>query len=345
LFLAAVIALVSGTKIFEADHTTRVDLASIAAQVNGMQTTWKAGVHPRFANSTVASLKQLLGTVLVGEEGYMEPEFERKNFAATAIPDAFDVRTGFPACAAITGRVRDQSNCGSCWAFSSTESFNDRYCIKTGDAKTIFSPEDTVSCCSGLKCSLSMGCNGGQPSGAWSWFTSAGVSTGADWADIGTGTTCKPYSMQTCAHHTTPPEGMAACTDVQSYSTPKCASSCNEANYATAYKSDKKIASSSYSIRGVSNIQQELMEKGSISVAFTVYEDFETYTSGIYQHKTGKSLGGHAVKLVGWGTENGTPYWTIINSWNPSWGEKGAFRIIRGTDECGIESQAVAGDA
>jgi len=85
------------------------------------------------------------------------------------------------------------------------------------------------------------------------------------------------------------------------------------------------------------------MEKGSISVAFTVYEDFETYSSGIYQHKTGRSLGGHAVKLVGWGEENGTPYWTIVNSWNEAWGEKGLFRIIRGQNECGIENQAVAG--
>jgi len=142
-----------------------------------------------------------------------------------------------------------------------------------------------------------------------------------------------------------PPEGMADCTSIESYSTPKCTSACasSESAYGVAYSKDKHLAKSSYSIRGVSNIQQELMEKGSISVAFTVYEDFETYSSGIYQHKTGRSLGGHAVKLVGWGEENGTPYWTIVNSWNEAWGEKGLFRIIRGQNECGIENQAVAG--
>lgn len=344
LFFAAVVALVSGTKIFEQDHTTFVDLHSIANEVNAMQTTWKAAVHPRFANATVASLKTLLGSFVPGDSEYLAPELERTSFPSAAIPEAFDVRTAFPQCAAITGRVRDQSNCGSCWAFSSTESFNDRMCIKTGDAKTVLSPEDTVSCCSGFSCAMSMGCNGGQPSGAWSWFTKTGVSTGLDFADVNKGTSCKPYSMQTCAHHTEPPAGMPACTDVQSYTTPRCTSSCSDSAYGVSYSNDKHKASSSYSIKGVSNIQQELMEKGSISVAFTVYEDFETYTSGIYQHKTGRSLGGHAVKLVGWGVENGTPYWTIINSWNDSWGEKGAFRIIRGKDECGIESAAVAGD-
>jgi cathepsin B len=310
-----------------------------------MQTTWTASVYPRHANATVASLKQRLGTILVGDHEYLAPEVERTEFANAAIPTSFDVRTAWPACSAITGRVRDQSNCGSCWAFSSTESFNDRFCIKTGDAKTVFSPLDTVSCCSGLQCAFSMGCNGGQPSGAWDWFTKHGVTSGADWADVGAGSTCKPYAMQSCAHHCTAPEGMVDCTEVESYKTPKCTSSCAEAAYGTEYSDDKHTASSSYGIRGVSNIQQDLMEKGSISVAFTVYEDFETYTSGIYQHKTGKSLGGHAVKLIGWGEENGTPYWTIMNSWNEAWGEKGTFRIIRGVDECGIESQAVAGDA
>lgn len=87
------------------------------------------------------------------------------------------------------------------------------------------------------------------------------------------------------------------------------------------------------------------MTNGPIEVSFSVYSDFETYTSGVYQHTSGSYLGGHAVKMLGWGVENGTPYWLIANSWNPSWGDKGYFKIIRGQDECGIESSAVAGKA
>jgi hypothetical protein len=70
-----------------------------------------------------------------------------------------------------------------------------------------------------------------------------------------------------------------------------------------------------------------------------VYEDFENYVSGIYYHVTGALLGGHAVRFVGWGEENGTKYWRVANSWNPFWGEDGYFRIRRGTNECGIEGE------
>jgi len=31
--------------------------------------------------------------------------------------------------------------------------------------------------------------------------------------------------------------------------------------------------------------------------------------TGVYQHKTGGALGGHAIKIFGWGTENSVPYW------------------------------------
>lgn len=69
--------------------------------------------------------------------------------------------------------------------------------------------------------------------------------------------------------------------------------------------------------------------------------------SGVYQHVSGDELGGHAVKLIGWGVDKTTgtdvPYWIVANSWNNDWGENGFFRILRGSDECGIEDSAVAG--
>ncbi|KAH3896885.1 hypothetical protein DPMN_021069 [Dreissena polymorpha] len=85
------------------------------------------------------------------------------------------------------------------------------------------------------------------------------------------------------------------------------------------------------------------MTNGPVEAAFTVYADFPTYKSGVYQHKSGQMLGGHAIKILGWGTEDSTPYWLVANSWNEDWGDQGFFKILRGSDECGIESNIVAG--
>ena len=71
-----------------------------------------------------------------------------------------------------------------------------------------------------------------------------------------------------------------------------------------------------------------------------VYEDFMSYKSGIYEHTTGKLLGGHAIKVVGWGVENGTKFWIAANSWGTAWGESGYFRIKEG--QCEFELNAVS---
>jgi len=63
----------------------------------------------------------------------------------------------------------------------------------------------------------------------------------------------------------------------------------------------------------------------------------------VYHHVHGTPLGGHAVKILGWGVEKDVPYWLVANSWNYDWGDGGFFKILRGHDECGIESQIVSG--
>jgi aminopeptidase C len=49
------------------------------------------------------------------------------------------------------------------------------------------------------------------------------------------------------------------------------------------------------------------------------------------------------VKIIGFGEQDGTPYWQVANSWGSTWGMNGFFRILRGSDECSIESQCVTG--
>lgn len=49
------------------------------------------------------------------------------------------------------------------------------------------------------------------------------------------------------------------------------------------------------------------------------------------------------MKIIGWGTEAGTDYWWVANSWTATWGLDGFFKIKRGDNQCNIESDVYAG--
>ena len=121
-----------------------------------------------------------------------------------------------------------------------------------------------------------------------------------------------------------------------------CTKNCDEGNK-EPYSTQLIFADSVYGVSGENNIMQELYEHGPVEAVFTVYEDFYQYTSGVYSHVAGSAAGGHAVKIIGWGVDNGVKYWLCANSWGKSWGENGFFRIKRGTNECGIESSINTG--
>lgn len=185
---------------------------------------------------------------------------------------------------------------------------------------------------------MSSGCNGGDPAEAWLWFADAGVVTGGEFGDAAT---CKPYAFPKCAHHVKV-DDLPSC-DGAEYDTPKCEKKCTNSEYSTnTYSQDKHKAVEAYAVPGdEESIKREIMANGPVSAAFLVYEDFLLYSSGIYHHVSGEAVGGHAVKLIGWGEEKGVKYWLVVNSWNPSWGEGGLFRIK--LDEGGIMDEITAG--
>lgn len=84
------------------------------------------------------------------------------------------------------------------------------------------------------------------------------------------------------------------------------------------------------------------MARGQAYVAS--YTPTNTSALRVYAHATGIPLGGHAVKLIGWGEdETAGAWWLVQNQWGELWGEKGLFRIVRGSNECGIEDDVTAG--
>lgn len=76
-------------------------------------------------------------------------------------------------------------------------------------------------------------------------------------------------------------------------------------------------------------MKQTLFSKGPLSVAINASLGLQMYTGGIYNGgrflKCSSDVNklNHGVLAVGYGSDNGTDFWIIKNSWGANWGEKG----------------------
>lgn len=324
----AVVALATGAPITEIEESLpALNLQRIEA-INHIATTWKAGYNERWAGMTLKDAKRQMGVVKSGNKlpyrTFTKEELE-------AVPSSFDARLQWGAKCPSVNEIRDQGACGSCWAFGASEAMTDRICIASyGKQQYHISAQDLVSCCS----SCGDGCNGGDPGSAWDYFQNTGVVTGGNY---GSNSGCLPYEIPMCNHHVNGTHGPCG----NEVSTPACTNRCKDGE---SWNAAKHFGASSYSVPGdVASIQAEIYQNGPVEGAFTVYDDFLNYKSGVYVQTSQNELGGHAIKILGWGTENGIDYWLCANSWNNQWGDNGFFKIQRGVDMCGIEDDVVAG--
>merc|ERR1719261_505165 len=90
------------------------------------------------------------------------------------IPTSFDSAENWPQCAKIIGDIRDQSNCGCCWAFAGAEAASDRMCIATNASLLLpLSAQDVCFCGS------DNGCDGGFVEEPWDYIRLHGAVTGS----------------------------------------------------------------------------------------------------------------------------------------------------------------------
>lgn len=292
------------------------------SHINSLKSTWTAG-HNFPTTMELGSMKRMLGAKKTPPHMRLPvKKLNERELDSVVLPKSFDARTAWPKCQSIK-EIRNQGSCGSCWAFGAVEAMSDRVCIASnGASQPHISAQDLLTCC-GWSCGE--GCNGGYTGAAWKYWKTHGIVTGGNY---NSNEGCRPYTITDIASGEVP--------------TPRCKKQC-QSGYDKDYASDRTFGKSAYSVRGVKAIMTEIMTNGPVEADFNVYEDFYLYKGGVYQYTSGEYLGGHAIKILGWGEENGTPYWLVANSWNTSWGEDGFFKIIRGQDECQIESDVVAG--
>ena len=218
------------------------------------------------------------------------------------LPEEFDWRKEQPDC---VHPVRNQGKCGSCWAHSASEVFSDRLCIQSrGRYNLVFSPQQLVDC----EVLTGFACSGGFISTPFVYYAAVGAQEESCYGAYTSGDTGERGEL--CL--------------LRKWSCP-------------VFRADL------LSLRWLASpaaIKRELRSHGPVNAGFLVHGDFPQYHSGVYEHRDARVLGGHAVKIVGWGRDPHGEHWIVQNSWSAAWGEEGFFRIRFG--EGGIDSNAAS---
>eukprot|EP00729_Bicosta_minor_P011056 gene11056-32763_t len=138
---ALVVASASATSIVSVQVSHFENRQARVNEINSMAgLTWTAAMQSRFAHEPIGASKTLCGVKTNWTQDILDAKAagEMVDFVPTSrvedIPADFDSAVAWPACAKIINDIRDQSNCGCCWAFAGAEAASDRMCIATKGA-------------------------------------------------------------------------------------------------------------------------------------------------------------------------------------------------------------------
>ncbi|XP_039610676.1 procathepsin L-like [Polypterus senegalus] len=200
-------------------------------------------------------------------------------------------------------RVKDQGQCGSCWAFSTTGAIEGQIFKKTGNLVSL-SEQNLVDC---SKPYGTYGCQGAWMSHAYDYvLKNGGIESENTY----------PYTArddQPCLYNSR--RSVARIT-----------------GYKFLPEGDEQALANAVATVGPITVTLDASNPS-----------FQFYSSGIYNDPNcDEEQLNHAVLLVGYGTEGNQDYWIIKNSWGSSWGENGYMKLARNKDNaCGIASYAL----
>ncbi|GAB4838046.1 hypothetical protein Ancab_027574 [Ancistrocladus abbreviatus] len=201
----------------------------------------------------------------------------------------------------IVSPVKNQGHCGSCWTFSTTGALEAAYAQAFGKGISL-SEQQLVDCAGAFN---NFGCHGGLPSQAFEYIKyNGGLDTEAAY----------PYTAKD-----------------------------GECKFSKENVGVQVIDSVNITLGAEDELKHAVGLVRPVSVAFEVVSGFRFYKDGVYTNETcGRSPMdvNHAVVAVGYGVQNGVPYWLIKNSWGEDWGDKGYFKMEMGKNMCGIATCA-----
>ena len=203
--------------------------------------------------------------------------------------------------------IKDQGNCGSCWAFSTVGPLESQILLQGGG--TVDLSEQYL-----LSCNLSgYNCNGG-------WFA-------------------HDYHMDESGQDNNGPGAVLAAEDPYTGTDAACRSTYDHPYRLTSWA----YIGSESAVPSTDAINQAIYTYGPVSVAICAQELFQNYSGGIFN--TGESCGSdvinHAVVLVGWNDNNGNGYWILRNFWGTSWGMSGYMYIGYGVSQVGYAANFI----